>query len=215
MAEIPIERKEGRNWLPLLLGLAALLLLAFFLLRRNSGDQTTVARADSTAVVAGTTTDAAAGTVAGGAAGAMAGGAGGDAVSQFAQFVDARDTTSETEARHQYTAEGVRRLATALESVAGRDVSIQTYADSMRGAIDRLQRSGPQDRHADDAKAAFNAAVTAMTRIDQARGRTRDVAPMRAIAAELDGSRPLVPQLPTVHRFFAAARDALRAMGDA
>ena len=33
MAEIPIERKEARNWLPLVLGLLALLALLFWFLR--------------------------------------------------------------------------------------------------------------------------------------------------------------------------------------
>ena len=214
MAEIPIERKERRNWLPLLLGLALLALLAWLFLR-NRGDApaTTAAVTDSTAV--GATTNTATGAVAGaaGAAGAAGTAGGGGAMAEFAQFVAARDTTRETEGQHQYTAEGVRRLAAALEGVAGGSPSIQVYADSMRGAIDRLQQSGPQARHADDAKAAFNAAVSAMQQIDQARGRTRDVAPMRAIAAELDGSRPLLPQLPVVHRFFAAARDALQQAG--
>jgi hypothetical protein len=35
---------------------------------------------------------------------------------------------------------------------------------------------------------------------------------MRAIYTQLDSKRPLVPQLPTVYRFFDAARDALQAM---
>jgi hypothetical protein len=61
-------------------------------------------------------------------------------------------------------------------------------------------------------KAAFSAAVSAMAQIDRARGRTRDVAPMRAIYDELDSKRPLLPQLGTVDRFFRAAGDALQAM---
>ncbi len=85
----------------------------------------------------------------------------------------------------------------------------------MRSSVDRLQRRADADVHADDAKAAFSAAVSAMEQIDQARGRTRDVAPMRAIAAELSSQRPLLPQLGTVQRFFEAAREALQAMGAA
>jgi len=48
-----------------------------------------------------------------------------------------------------------------------------------------------------------------------ARGRTRDVAPMRAISGELESTQPLLPQLGTVQRFFEAARDGLQAMGAA
>lgn len=207
MAEIPIERKKGTNWLPLLLlGLLALALLAYCYSRRDAAPAT----ADTTAAVGDTAltgTGAAAG--AAGAAGATGG-----AVDQFAQFVAARDTSAETEGNHQYTATGTRLLAAALGELAGAGNAgtIQVYADSMRSSIDRLQQSGPEDKHADDARAAFNAAVSAMESIDRAQGRTRDVAPMRAIAQELSPARPLVPQLGVVNRFFEAARDALQQM---
>lgn len=213
MAELPIERKEGRNWLPLLL--LGLLLLAVLGYCATRGDDDAPATADTTSAV-GTAGDTALGGAATGAAGAGAAGtaAAGGAVAEFAQFVAARDTSAETEANHQYTATGTRLLAAALDEVAGAGnrSAIQAYADSMRSAVDRLQRSAADDRHADDARAAFNAAVSAMESLDRAQGRTRDVAPMRAIARELSPDRPLVPQLGVVHRFFEAARDALQAM---
>jgi hypothetical protein len=106
----------------------------------------------------------------------------------------------------------VRLLAGALEELAGDRQAIRVYADSMRSSVDRLQRTSDNDVHADDARAAFNAAVSAMEVVDRARGRTRDVAPMRGIARELSSQRPLVPQLGTVQRFFEAARDALQQM---
>jgi hypothetical protein len=217
MAEIPIERKEGRNWLPLLLGLLALLALGFCFVRSRNNN-TAAAPADSTAVagaVGATGADSAAGVVApaagAAAAGAANGGAGG-AIDQFVQFVQARDTSRETEGQHQYTAEGTRRLATALDAIAGGSPNISVYADSMRRSIDRLQQSSDTDVHADDAKAAFSAAVSAMEQIDRARGRTRDVAPLRATYNDLSGKRPLLPQLPTVDRFFKAAAEALQQM---
>jgi hypothetical protein len=211
MAEIPIERKEGRNWLPLLLlGLLALALLVFFLRRDRA--EPGVATADSTATTTSTGAVAGAAGAAGGAAaaGATPGGDADVAIAQFVQFAQQRDTARESEDQHQYTAEGTRRLAAALEAIAGGTPDIRVYADSMRSSIERLQRSSATDRHADDAKAAFSAAVSAMGQIDSARGRTRDVAPMRAIYSELNGQRPLLPQLNTVHRFFDAAAQALQ-----
>ena len=210
MAELPIERKEGRNWLPLvLLGLLLLAVLGYCATR---GDDDVPATGDTAAAV-GAAGDTALGGAAAGAAAAGTAAAGG-AVAQFVQFVAARDTTAETEANHQYTATGTRLLASALDELAGAGNrnAIQVYADSMRSSVDRLQRSAADDRHADDARAAFNAAVSAMESLDRAQGRTRDVAPMRAIARELSPDRPLVPQLGVVHRFFEAARDALQAM---
>jgi hypothetical protein len=217
MAEIPIERKRSRNWLPLVLGLLALLGILGYCFSRNRGAETTTGTAvgDSAAVTAGAvpadsgaaTSEAGTGAV----AGATVGGANG-LIDQDAQFVQARDTAQETETNHVYTAEGTSRLAAALEAVAGGNPNVGAYADSMRRSIQRLRTSGPNDTHADDVKAAFSAAVSAMAQIDRARGRTRDVAPMRAIYDELDSKRPLLPQLGTVDRFFRAAGDALQAM---
>jgi len=221
MAEIPIERKEGRNWLPLILGLIALLAVLAYCFTRNRGTDTVAATADSTAVtnapgaVAGPVpadTGAATNT---GAAGAVAGASAGGAnalIDQYTTFVQSRDTAQETEGNHVYTAEGTSRLAAALEGVAGGNPNIGVYADSMRRSIQRLRQSSANDVHADDAKAAFSAAVSAMAQIDRARGRTRDVAPMRAIYNQLDPKQPLLPQLGTVDRFFKAAGDALTAM---
>ena len=218
MAEIPIERKEGRNWLPLIGGLLALLVLGFCFLRPGNDDTATATNDTSgvgTAVgtaaagAAGATDSAAAAAAASAAAPAGGARAASDA---FTTYVAQRDTANESEGRHQYTAEGVRRLAAALEEISGGNPSIAVWADSMRSAVGRLQRSSDKDVHADDARAAFNAAVSAMAAIDKARGQTRDVEPMRKIAAELSSTRPLVPQLPVVHRFFEAARDAVHAM---
>ena len=209
MAEIPIERKESRNWLPLILGLLALLLLLAFCFLRPRGD-TTAARPADSAAVAAAPAPAAADSVAG--APASPAGDANAAIDQFVQFVQTRDTTNETEGQHRYTAEGTRRLAAALEGIAGQSPAVKVYADSMRHSIERLQQSSPNDVHADDAKAAFSAAVSAMAEIDKARGRTNDVAPLRATYQDLSGKRPLMPQLPTVDRFFKAAAENLQKM---
>lgn len=51
MAEIPIQRKEGRNVWPMLLGLLLVLAVVWFLFARgNIGTGTAAARADSAAV---------------------------------------------------------------------------------------------------------------------------------------------------------------------
>jgi len=80
VAEIPIQRKEGRNIWPMLLGLLALLAVLWFIFGRRNNDNTAAARADSTAVASGAvTTDSAGGAMAnnnnaaGGTTGAMAG----------------------------------------------------------------------------------------------------------------------------------------------
>lgn len=72
MADIPIQRKEGRNIWPLLLGLLVLAAILWFVFSRRNANETAVAPADSTAVASGAvTTDSAGGTT-----GSMAGTAG-------------------------------------------------------------------------------------------------------------------------------------------
>jgi putative membrane protein len=75
VAEIPIQRKEGRNIWPMLLGLLVLLAVLWFLFARNRNANTAAARADSTAVASNgaVTTDSAAGTTANGMANTGAG----------------------------------------------------------------------------------------------------------------------------------------------
>lgn len=79
MAEIPIQRKEGRNIWPLLIGLLLLLAVLWYIFGRRNNNAT-AARSDSTAVASGAvTTDSAGGamanngSMAAGAAGATAG----------------------------------------------------------------------------------------------------------------------------------------------
>jgi putative membrane protein len=56
VAEIPIQRKEGRNIWPLLLGLLALAAILWFIFGRDRTDNTAAARADSTAAAGGAVT---------------------------------------------------------------------------------------------------------------------------------------------------------------
>jgi hypothetical protein len=69
VAEIPIQRKEGRNIWPLLIGLLVIVAVVWFVFARPGTSNTAAARADSAAVAspAGVTRDSAGGTTTGGA----------------------------------------------------------------------------------------------------------------------------------------------------
>ncbi|HKH91171.1 MAG TPA: DUF4142 domain-containing protein [Gemmatimonadaceae bacterium] len=90
MAEIPIQRKEGRNIWPMLLGLLVLLAVLWFIFGRRNNDNTAAARADSTAVASGAVTDSAGGAMANNnmAAGATGATAGANAGSSTATLAD-------------------------------------------------------------------------------------------------------------------------------
>ena len=66
MADIPIQRKEGRNIWPLLIGLLVLAAVLWFVFARQRGPDTAAARADSAAVATpAVTRDSAGGTTTG------------------------------------------------------------------------------------------------------------------------------------------------------
>jgi ABC-type transporter Mla subunit MlaD len=66
VADIPIQRKEGRNIWPLLLGLVVLAAVLWFVFARQRGPNTAAARADSAAVATpAVTRDSAGGTTTG------------------------------------------------------------------------------------------------------------------------------------------------------
>jgi hypothetical protein len=66
VADIPVQRKEGRNIWPLLIGLLVLAAVLWFVFARQRGPDTAAARADSAAVVTpAVTPDSAAGATTG------------------------------------------------------------------------------------------------------------------------------------------------------
>lgn len=69
MADIPIQRKEGRNIWPLLIGLLVIVAVIWFVFARSGTPGTAAARADSAAVAApaGVTRDSVGGTTTTGA----------------------------------------------------------------------------------------------------------------------------------------------------
>lgn len=69
MADIPIQRKEGRNIWPLLIGLLVIVAVVWFVFARPGTPDTAAVRADSAAVAApaGVTRDSAGGTTTSGA----------------------------------------------------------------------------------------------------------------------------------------------------
>lgn len=199
MAEIKLEKKGTPIW-PWILGLLLLAALLWYFLGRNDDGVTTVG--DSTAVVSPMDSGA---VVAGGVDGAPGG------EIDFFAFVDRNDMSRETEANHEYTADGIRRLAAMLQRNAGTAGGAATSGPWMTMSMlaDSLQMTDPNsDRHADMAKRAFQLAVGAM-------GTGTGTAEARTAADAIDTNRMLLEQSAQVRTFFERARDALRAMPNA
>lgn len=200
MAEIKIQPKSrGASWWPWLLLL--LIPLLWFMLRGRKDEtvarDTTVATTPVGSTVGPATTTTTTTTT--------------TAVTEYGTFVGTTPAAERDEtAQHQYTADGIRRLAAAIDANphAG-GVSAQTA--TMRAMADSIQATAPAStRHADMTRAAFDAAVVAMRGIG--------VSSLSGVESAAKGLRPgatLVSQRAGIQRFFEAARDALQATAGA
>ncbi len=191
MAEIPIQRKEGRNIWPLLLGLLALLAIIWLLMGRRRGD--------TTATVPDTTRTVATGTVTPGA------------VATFASFVGTTDPNRDETKQHEYTVTGLRHLADALAAVGASGPGL----DSMRTEATALQNSPANStQHADMARSAFMSAASVMASLQTQRfpNMANDVAGVRQAAQAVKPGTHLLEQKDQIQTFFERARDALQTM---
>jgi hypothetical protein len=208
MAEIKIQPKQqsGKWWLwvlPLvLLGFAA------WFLMRGRGDEQVGAASDTAASSTGTGVGGGTGTMPATSAmssGAVGGATGGSAVTEFASFIAAADTSRDESGQHQYTAKGIRRLAAAIEgSQAGSGAGAQITL--MRAMADSLQQApSGSDRHAEMARGAFDAAIIPLATL------SGNAAPrLQSAARAISPERHLVAQKAAIQRFFESARDALQ-----
>ena len=221
-------------WWPwLLLLLLLLAAAAWWLMSGRNGNQVAAGTVDSTAATqttapvaavapgdttsrgamattpaAGDTTNAAnAATVPGGANGAAASsnGANANAVNDFALFVATPPSVSDEAGEHQYTADGLRRLAAAIDAksngggAASQTATIRAMADSLGTT------STANDRHAAMARTAFDSAAAAI--------RTMGASNAKAVESAAHAVKPsghLLAQRAQVTRFFTQARDALQ-----
>lgn len=208
MAELHIERKERSAWPWILLGLALLALLLWYLLGRDDVDDGVVAD-----TAAGVVTDTSA------APGAMPGAAGdAGAVAAFLAYTDERRARQDADLTHEYTADGIRGLAAALDVVARQDTvggaALQPRLDSLRQGADALQRNAESMQHAEQTRAAFTSAAGIMAAVQERRfpDLGDEVGQVREAAEAVRAGAPLLEQRAQVQTFFDRAAAVLRAM---
>ena len=107
---------------------------------------------------------------------------------------------------HEYTAEGLLRLAAAIESLAGDPkVSTRQQLSVLRNHARRLRDDPSSVEHADMARAAFTSAATLLA---DATGSDADE--LRRAAGDIDPDRKLLDQMEHIRRGFDLAADHLR-----
>ena len=211
MAEIHIERKERSVWPWLLVGLLALALIAWMVTRRGVDDRLGTVAVDSAAgAVFDSAPEAAAAT--------------NDAlpapVASFLTFVEENRARSAADSTHDYTSDGLRYLAGALDVVVRRDTvgrqSLDAQVGWLRARADTLQRDWRSSHHARATREAFVSAASLMQALQQQRYPdamdkvTGVVNASQGVRADV----PLLQQKAEVQQFFDRAAEAIRTMAN-
>ncbi len=203
MAELHVQRKERSLWPWILAAVILLFLLYWFLWRGDDGMNVgTTDVADSAMVGVAPNT---------GAMTAVAG----PAVTQFLGFVDARSSRSANMA-HDYTADGLRQLATALGEIAAGDsvggVAVQPRVDEIKERADAMQRNPNATQHALQTREAFILASSLIAQMNGNAGSAgaANLSALQNAATAIEPSTALLDQADRIEQFFMLAGEAIR-----
>ena len=209
MAEIHVQRKAGPApwvWVVAFLAILVLAWLVLSLAGRRERVGVVVPAQPSPTVAA----DAAGSAMTGGedASGAQAAG---PKVDAFVSYVRAAGPQPGRD--HRYTAEAIRRLAEALQAMAGGAVAeadVRDQLGQMRQMADRLQAEPTSREHAGMTRRAFVTAADVVARLAEDHPATKGhVAPLRQAVQDLNPDRPLLQQAATVDEFLERAAEML------
>jgi hypothetical protein len=137
------------------------------------------------------------------------------AINDYLQFAALPRATNANRS-HDYTADGVRRLAGALSALlqwdGGTGASRRLQIESLRRRADDLQRNPGSLRHAEYARDAFTTAASVSQWFQERNvpAAADAVKQVRAAALDIDPSLPLLQQTAKVQRYFDLAGTAVR-----
>lgn len=139
-------------------------------------------------------------------------------VSEFAGFIEDHSAGETMELEHDYTSDGIRRLADALGAIADqqeiKDPDIEDKLDLLRGHADRIQEDRRSTEHADTVLAAFTLASDLIASIERQTSRNRkdEVAEVRQAAEAIDPDKLVLDQKAEVEAFFKRTSRLLNEM---
>ncbi len=206
MADLNIQKKEGPNIWPWILGALALIALVWVLIEATDGDDRIDEQiiADTTAEL---TTPVAPSAVEADVSGP---------VDEFVRFV--RERPAEEGLGHSYTAGGIRRLSDALSAMVDRDdvgdVNMSAKRDTLRQRAARLEANPQSLEHSQVAHDAFTSAADLMAEMQAKRypGLSNQVTGVREAAQGINPNGLLSNQTNEVQTFFERASASLQAM---
>ena len=204
MAEINVERKRGRNHVPLFLGALVLAFLLWLLSQTQDRDATAD---DSREAVVNTSPGPSAAAVPKVP----------EEVDEFVTWVQNSPADPGLGQEHEYTADGIRRLADALSAVAAQMPDRRAYAErlaSLRERADDVRSAAQSRQHARITRDVFTQVAVLMKDIQAARGAesTLVVTQLREAAEAIRPDQELLQQTPAVRQFFERASAALQTM---
>lgn len=223
MADIDVERKQSNSWIWWLLGLIVLGLLIWWLAAALGDDEPEVATTPLEAPAAvpmgpvepGVVNEPVVPSPAFVFAPEMA-----PPVEEYLAWAAIPPNPETMGLDHEYTAEGVRRLTTALRTivlappVSGMPVR-QRWDQMYQNAEQLIQSPNSSLNHADIAHNTFTTSVEVMEAVQQSiptpnPDLEREIGEARDAAMNVDPANNLLDQREAVHTFFTQAADPLR-----
>ena len=202
MAEIHIERKRPPLWPWLVTALAVAFVVWYWAAADNRETSiTSVAQGDGVVENEPTPDQA-----------ARASATGAGAVDEYLQFarVGRASAAPDIGPGHDYTAEGMRKLAGALEALTeGRDdTQAHENLGRLRELAGRLQDDRNSNEHAGFVRDGFRTATNVIASLERAQSTNE----LRSIAESIDPQQPLLDQQERVRQFFEEAAPAIAAV---
>lgn len=213
MAELHIEKKDRPVWPWIALGVVVLAVVAWLLMARDdtprtaAGDAAPGAIADTTPGAAARADDPAA-TIDGAPS----------EVNDYLRYTAEHRSRVDAGLSHEYTADGIRRLANALGAITERDTvggtEVSSLVDGLRNQADSLERNPESSRHSRYAREAFVSASELMQALQQRSypNAGAEVGQARQAAEAVDVNAQLLTQRTQVQGFFDQSARAVQAM---
>lgn len=139
-------------------------------------------------------------------------------VEDFVGFVEERDAMEERGLDHEYTHDGLNKLADALDAMDNEldldDLNVGEQTDRIRDNADYLQEDPESLTHADSIRSAFEVANELISQI-QSRyfpNLEGEVNELRNQAQNLDPNQPALDQKNAIEQYFTRASEILRTM---
>lgn len=140
------------------------------------------------------------------------------AVQAFLKFDQDHRALAGADTTHEYTADGLRRLAVALGAINEQDAAhrgtLQPRLSALLTRANELEKNPESTRHSEYTRAAFMDAASVMGMLQQQRFPTlqTNVTQVKQAAAAVQPNTLLLQQKATVQKFYDSAADAVRAM---